>query len=129
MQMIAVLLAAAAGFGAGAVWYMINAKRWAAAVGRTEDALGADRTALPFVIAIAASVLTAGLMRHAFASGGVSGIGGGLVIGFGVGLFFVAPWIVSNYAFAGRPKALWWIDAGHVVLACSAIGLVLGGFL
>ena len=49
--------------------------------------------------------------------------------GLGVGLFFVAPWILTNYAFAGRPGALWWIDAGHVVLACSAIGLVLGVFL
>jgi hypothetical protein len=55
--------------------------------------------------------------------------GGGLVSGFGVGLFFVAPWILTNHAFAGRPGALWWIDAGHVVLACSAIGLVLGVFL
>jgi hypothetical protein len=80
-------------------------------------------------MAIAASLLTAGLMRHVFVSAGVGGIGGGLVSGIGVGLFYVAPWIVSNYAFARRPRALWWIDAGHVVLACSAIGLVLGVFL
>ncbi len=129
MQLVAVLLAAAAGFAAGAVWYMINAKRWAAAVGRTGDEVGADHSALPFMIGFAASVLTAGLMRHIFASAEVGGIGGGLVGGLGIGLFFVAPWILTNYAFAGRPKALWWIDAGHVVLACSAIGLVLGVFL
>ncbi len=129
MQLVAVLLAAAAGFAAGAVWYMVNARRWMAAVGRTEEEIKADRSPLPFVIAFAASLLTAGLMRHVFVSGGISGIGGGLLSGFGVGLFFVAPWILTNYAFAGRPKALWWIDAGHVVLACSAIGLVLGVFL
>ena len=129
MQLMAVLLAAAVGFGAGAVWYTVNGARWAAAVGRTEDELKAERTALPFAMAIAASVLTAGLMRHVFVSAGVGGIGGGLVSGFGVGLFYVAPWIVANYAFAGRPRALWWIDSGHVVLACSAIGLVLGVFL
>ncbi|MFQ5566484.1 MAG: DUF1761 domain-containing protein [Paracoccaceae bacterium] len=129
MQLVAVLVAAAAGFAVGAVWYMVNGARWAAAVGRSEDELKADRTALPFVVAIAASLLTAGLMRHVFVSGGVSGIGGGLVSGFGVGTFFVAPWILTNYAFAGRPKALCWIDGGHVVLACSAIGLVLGMFL
>ncbi len=128
MQLVAVLLAAAAGFGAGAAWYMVNAKRWAAAVARTEDELKADRSTLPCVIGFAASLLTAGLMRHVFASAGVGGIGGGLVGGLGVGLFFVTPWILTNYAFAGRPKALWWIDAGHVVLACSAIGLVLGVF-
>jgi len=129
MQLVAVFLAAAAGFAAGAVWYMVNAKRWMAAAGRTENEIKANRSPLPFVIGFAASLLTAGLMRHVFASSGVGGIGAGLVGGMGVGLFFVAPWIVTNYAFAGRPKALWWIDAGHVVLACSAIGLVLGVYL
>ena len=129
MQLVAVLLAAAAGFGAGAVWYMINGKRWMAAVGRSEDDMKADKSPLPFVIGFLASLLTAGMMRHIFAGAEVEGIGGGLVGGFGVGLFFVAPWIATNYAFAGRPKALWWIDGGHVVLACSAIGLVLGLFV
>ena len=129
MQLVAVLLAAAAGFGSGAIWYMVNGKRWAAAVGRSEEELKADRSPLPFVIGFAANLLTAGLMRHVFAGAGVGGIGGGLVGGLGIGLFFVAPWILTNYAFAGRPRALLWIDSGHVVLACSAIGLVLGVFL
>jgi hypothetical protein len=129
MQLVAVLLAAAAGFSAGAAWYMINGKRWMAAVGRTEEEMKADKSPLPFVIGFAASLLTAGLMRHVFAGAEVSGIGGGLIGGLGVGLFFVAPWIMTNYAFAARPKALWWIDSGHVILACSAIGLVLGLFL
>lgn len=129
MQLVAVLLAAAAGFGAGAVWYMVNGGRWMAAVGRTEAEIKADKSPLPFIIGFAASLLTAGLMRHVLANAGVGGAGAGLTAGLGLGLFAVAPWIVTNYAFAGRPKALWWIDAGHVVLACAAIGLVLGLFL
>ena len=40
--------------------------------------------------------------------------------------FIAAPFILTNYAFAGRPHALWWIDAGHAVVACGAIGAVLG---
>lgn len=129
MQMVAVLLAAAAGFASGAVWYMINGKRWMQAVGRTEKDIKADKSPLPFIVGFLASLLTAGLMRHVFAGSGVSGVSAGLIGGLGVGLFFVAPWIMTNYAFADRPKTLWWIDAGHVVLACSAIGLVLGLFL
>jgi hypothetical protein len=129
MQLVAVLLAAAAGFGAGAVWYMLNGKRWTAAAGRTEAEAKAGTSPLPFVAGFAANLLTAGLMRHVFAGAEVGGIGGGLVGGLGIGLFFAAPWMVTNHAFAGRPKALWWIDSGHVVLACSAIGLVLGLFL
>ncbi len=129
MQVVAVLVAAAAGFGAGAVWYMINGQRWMAAVGRTEEEIKADKSPLPFIIGFLASLLTAGMMRHIFASAGISGLGGGLIGGLGIGLFVIAPWIATNYAFAGRPKSLWWIDAGHVILAATAIGLVLGLFL
>lgn len=126
MQIVAVLLAAAAGFGSGAAWYMVLGKRWMAAVGMSEAEAKSGGSPLPFFIGFLASLLTAGMMRHIFASAGLSGIGAGLIGGFGVGLFFVAPWILTNYAFARRPVALWWIDAGHVVLACTAIGLVLG---
>ena len=126
MQFLAVLLAAASGFGSGAVWYMVNGQRWMTAVGRTQEDIQANRSQLPFIIGFLASLLTTGLMRHVFAASGVSGGGAGLIGGLGVGLFFVAPWIATNYAFAGRPKALWWIDCGHVILACTAIGIVLG---
>ncbi len=118
-----------AGFGSGAIWYMVNGQRWMAAVGRTEDEIKADKSPLPFVIGFLASLLTAGMMRHIFASSGLSGLGAGLIGGLGIGLFIVAPWILTNYAFAARPRALWWIDCGHVILACAMIGLVLGLFL
>jgi len=129
MQTVAVLLAAAAGFASGAVWYMMLGARWKSAVGKTDVEFAAEKSPVPFVVGALASLATAGLMRHVFASAGVGGLGAGLVGGLGVGLFFVAPWILTNYAFAGRPKALWWIDGGHVVLACTAIGTVLGLFL
>ncbi|HSF96739.1 MAG TPA: DUF1761 domain-containing protein [Thermohalobaculum sp.] len=129
MQILAVLLAAAAGFGAGSVWYMLNAKRWMAAVDGGEATMQSSKAPLSFAIGIAANLMTAGLMRHILASAGVTGAGAALIAGLGLGLFAVAPWVLTNYAFAGRPKALWWIDAGHVVLACAAIGLVLGLFL
>lgn len=129
MGFLAVILAAAAGFASGAVWYMVNGKRWMEAAGLSEAEIKQDKSPMPFIVGALASLLTAGLMRHVFAGAGVGGIGAGLVGGLGVGLFFVAPWIMTNYAFAGRPRALWWIDSGHVVLACSAIGLVLGVFL
>ena len=128
MGILAVLLAAAAGFATGAVWYMVLGKRWMAAVGKTEEEIKANQNPLPFIIGFLASLLTAGMMRHVFASAEVGGIGAGLVSGLGIGLFMAAPWIVTNYAFAGRPRTLWWIDAGHASLACGAIGAVLGSF-
>lgn len=128
MAYLGVLLAAVAGFATGAVWYIVNGPRWMAAVGRTKAEMDADKSPLPFIIGFLASLLTAGMMRHVFVTSGISGFGGGLVGGLGVGLFMIAPWIVTNYAFAARPRTLWWIDAGHVILAAAAIGIVLGLF-
>ncbi|MEM7507701.1 MAG: DUF1761 domain-containing protein [Pseudomonadota bacterium] len=126
MAYLGVFLAAVAGFAMGAVWYMVNGPRWMAAVGRSEEEIKADKSPLPFVIAFLASLVTAGMMRHVFVTSGISGFGGGLIGGLGVGLCLIAPWILTNYAFAGRPRSLWWIDAGHVILAATAIGAVLG---
>ena len=126
MGALAVFLAAAAGYGAGAVWFMVLGRVWMAAVGRTEDEIRADRSALPFVLAFAANLLTAGMLRHVFAMSGVEGLGAGLVAGLGTGLFLAAPWIVTAHAFSARPRTLWWLDAGHVVLAATVIGTVLG---
>ncbi|MEM8791228.1 MAG: DUF1761 domain-containing protein [Pseudomonadota bacterium] len=129
MDILAIVLAAVAGFASGAVWYMINGARWMEATGRTKEDIEADKSPLPFIIAFLASLVTAAVMRHVFVTAGVAGFGAGLTTGLGVGLLIIAPWILTNYAFAGRPKALWWIDAGHVVLASSSIGTVLGLFL
>ena len=128
MGILAVLLAAAAGFATGAVWYMVLGKRWMAAVGKTEEEIKANQNPLPFIVAIVGNILVAGMMRHVLATSGVDGFGAGLISGLGVGLFLSAPWILTNYAFAGRPVSLWWIDAGHTILACTAIGAVLGLF-
>ena len=126
MDLVAVIVAGAAGFAAGSVWYMVLGKRWMAAVGKTEEDIKANRNPAPFIIAAVGNLLVAGMMRHVFVTSEVSGAAGGLVSGLGIGLFLAAPWILTNYAFAGRPGALWWIDTGHAVLACSVIGAVLG---
>ena len=128
MGILAVLLAAAAGFATGAVWYMVLGKRWMAAVGKTEEEIKANQNPLPFIIGFLGSLVTAGMMRHVFVMAGIDTFGGALVSGLGIGVFMTAPWILTNYAFAGRPRPLWWIDAGHAVLAMTAIGTVLGAF-
>lgn len=126
MEIVAVLLAGAAGFATGAVWYMVLGPKWLIAVGKTEEEVKADRNPLPFIVAAIGNVVVAGMMRHVLHSSEVSGITAGAVSGLGVGLFLAAPWILTNYAFAGRPRTLWWIDTGHAILACTSIGLVLG---
>lgn len=128
MTFLSVLVAGLAGYAVGAVWYMSLAKLWMAAVGKTEEEVKASRNPLPFIIAFLGNVLAAGALRQGFTIGDISGSIEGALAGFMIGLFVTAPWIITNYAFADRPKPLWWIDAGHAVLALLAIGAVLGAF-
>jgi len=128
MTYLAILLAAVGGFAVGAVWYMSLATQWMAAVGRTEDEIKADQNPLPFIIAFLAALSAATVMQHMFAAGNVTGVMRCVGYGAGIGAFIVMPWVILHYAFAGRPKSLWWIDGGHTVAAFAVMGLVLGFF-
>ena len=128
MTYLAILLAAVGGFAVGAVWYMSLSQQWMTAVGRTEEEIKADQNPLPFIIAFVAALSAATVMNHMFAAGGVTGVMRCLGYGAGIGAFIVMPWVVLHYAFAGRPKSLWWIDGGHTVAAFAVMGLVLGFF-
>lgn len=130
MELINVIVAAAAAYAFGAFWYMKWAKQWVAASGIAVDSNGnpANKTAAPFIIAGVAMLVVAGMMRHVFGMAGIDTIGAGLVSGFGMGAFIALPWIVTNYAYADRPKALTYIDGGYAVFGCTIIGTVLSLF-
>lgn len=130
MELISVIVAGVAAYAFGAFWYMKWAKAWIAASGIAVDANGkpVNKSAAPFVIAGVAMLIVAGMMRHVFGMAGVETIGAGLVSGFGFGAFIALPWIVTNYAYSDRPKALTYIDGGYAVFGCTIIGTVLGLF-
>lgn len=130
MSLLSVLVAAAAAYALGAVWYMSMSARWIAAAGVACDANGkpANKSVTPFILSAVAMLLVAGMMRHIFGMAGIDGLGAGLVAGLGLGAFIAAPWIMINYAYADRPRALTFIDGGYAVLGCALIGAVLGLF-
>lgn len=128
MDYLAVFAAAMAGFATGAVWYGVLGPHWMRAAGRTQEDIAADTDKTPFIVAFLGALVAAGVMRHLFVTAEITGALRCMAYGAGLGAFLVAPWIVLHYAFAGRPKALWAIDAGHTVLALGVIGLVLGLF-
>lgn len=130
MGFLSVIIAAAVGFGVGAVWYMTLSKPWVEAVGLEVDAEGrpVNASATPFILAGIAMILVAGMMRHTFALSGIDTAGKGLLSGLGIGLFFISPWIMINNGYAQRPFKLTLIDGGYATLGCAAMGLVLGLF-
>jgi len=131
MGYLAVLVAAIAGFGVGAIYYNILSGPWIAASGVPLDDKGQPRGgAMPLIFAGAfvCILIVAGMMRHMMVSAGIATPVGGLVAGGGVGLFFITPWLVMNGLYGRRPLMLAVIDGGYATLACAAMGLVLGLF-
>jgi len=128
MEILSVLAAALASYVVGSIWYMTLAKPWMKAAEIETDESGRPANAsnpLPYITAFFCAVLVAGMMRHVFSLSGVDTMGAGLIAGLGVGLFMAAPWIVTNYSFAGRSRTLMLIDGGYATLGCATMGAVL----
>jgi len=127
MGFVSVLLAAAASWIIGAVYYMVLSKPWVEAAGIAVDEKGrpAGQSATPFIMSFLAMLLVAGMMRHVFSMADIDTVIKGIMAGGGIGLFMIAPWIMLNNAYGMRPFKLTLIDGGYAVLGTVAMGIVL----
>lgn len=130
MEFLNVLAAAVAAWVFGAAWYMTLSKPWTEAAGIVTDENGrpVNDSPLPYILSMIAMILVSGMLRHVLGMAGVTGIGKSMLVGLGVGLFFISPWIMINNAYGGRPFKLTLIDGGYAVGGCMVSGLVLALF-
>lgn len=131
MEIWNVLAAALAGFLYGAVHYTVLSKPWLRASGVKVDENGkpmGSGSMLPFLMNFIAMILVAGMMRHLFAMAGIDTLAKAALSGFGIGAFFITPWILMNNAFPGRPYLLTAIDGAYAIIGCTLIGAVLAAF-
>ncbi|MBF9042721.1 DUF1761 family protein [Rhodobacterales bacterium HKCCE4037] len=130
MTLLNVIAAAAGSWIFGAIWYMSLSKPWMAAAGIEYDEHGRPKnsSATPFILSAIAMLIVAGMMRHIFGMSGIETIGAGLVSGLGIGLFFIAPWIMINNAYGQKPYMLTLIDGGYATFGCAIIGTILTAF-
>ncbi|MCK0097508.1 DUF1761 domain-containing protein [Yoonia sp. F2084L] len=128
MGLLSVIVAAIAAFALGAVYYMVLSKPWMAAAGIE---VGPDGNPVnsgsptPYIVSFICILLVAGMMRHSFALSGVDTLTKGVQSGFGVGLFFITPWIFINTGYSNRPWKLAVIDGGYATAAATIIGGIL----
>jgi len=123
MNLWAVLLAAAASFLLGGLWYSpaVFGRIWNAGNGGVEHA---GRPARVFGISFVFSLVAA--VAFAFWLGPRPPLASALQTGLLAGAGFVATSFGINYQFAQRPFSLWLIDGGYHTAQFLLFGLVLG---
>ena len=124
MNVLGVVLAAAAAWVFGAIWYGVIGKKWIEASGLTEESID-RRNPAPYIVSFICTLLVAGMLRHILVMGGIEGVGESVLTGLGLGLFVASPWIVTNVMFAQRDKSLIWMDSAYPTIGMALMGGVL----
>ncbi len=128
MNIVAIGLAAVAGFAFGAVYYMSLSRQWLAAVGKTKEEIAGKRSIAPFVTSFVALLVMAwvlaGTLGH-LGPGQVT-LKNGIISALFVWVGFVATTVAVNNAFGGRKPMLSVIDGIHWLGVLVIQGAIIG---
>lgn len=123
---LAVVIAAAVGFAASAIWYKAFGNAWLVAQGRAlEDTMPKPG---PFVVAGIAQLLMAYMLAGVLGHLGAVNMQNGIIGAAFIWLGFVATTIAVNDSFQGARATLTFIDAGHWLVVLALMGAVIGLF-
>ena len=126
---LAIVLAAVASYGFGALYYGALGKRWMAALGKVAAELKENSSITPFVVSFIAllvmATVLAGVMGH-LGPGQVTLRNGLISAGF-VWTGFVATTLATNHAFQGARPSLTFSDGGHWLGVLLIQGAIIGG--
>ena len=121
----AILVATAAAFVLGGIWYgPVFGKAWLAAIGKSADDL--KPSPMPFIVSFFTALLTCIVLAMLMNALGIATLGGGLAMGALVGVGFIATAMASDTAFCGWGMRLFLIQSGYRVVYSIIMGAVLG---
>ena len=120
-----IAIATVLAFVLGGLWYgPLFGSAWMAAIGKTADEI--EPTPGPFVLSFFTALLTCIVVAALVRALGVSGLGGGAMLGGITGVGFIATAMASDNAFCGWGAKLYVIQAGYRVTYAILMGAVLG---
>lgn len=125
LNYIAILVVTLLGFVLGGLWYspVLFGRGWLASLGKTEKDIAPS--AVPFLITLVASFLTAHTLALFINTLGVSTLRGGISLSLYVGISFVLANMASDFAFCRWPARLFWIMGGFRLLLVVVMGVIL----
>ena len=123
---LAVIVSAIANMIIGAIWYGVLAEPWLEGIGKTREWANENQRPTDYIIALVNSILMAFFLANVMAWAGVSGFGGGLLMGLFMWLGFTGFSFAANHAFEGRSMKLWAVNAGIYLVGLMVMGIILG---
>jgi len=131
VNLLAVMLAAAASFIFGGLWYGLFSQQWMQAAGITLEQIKSSKGPVlaPYIKAYLAELVMAFVLASVIwhlAGSDVSTIGTGMMTGALIWVGFVMSSLVVNHGFQGANSSLTLIDGGHWLGVLLTQGAVLG---
>lgn len=128
----AVLVAGAAGFLFGGVWYRLLAEPWKTAHGFTTEQIrahhGKEAAPWPLLIALAADLILAWMLAGVMGHLGDVNVKNGVVTALFLWFGFVITTLIVNNTFGMRSAKLILIDGGHWLVAMLLMGAIIGAW-
>ena len=123
---VAVVVAAVAAYGVGAIWYspLLFTKAWIRESG--VDVERAKNSSMPLMMGSSFVLVLLATLVFAFFLGPGIGWQNGTLYGFSAGLFWVTGYLGVNYLFEGRSFKLFLINGGYNVASFTVMGAILG---
>jgi Protein of unknown function (DUF1761) len=124
-NLLAIFVAAVAGFLVGGLWYgPLFGRAWMAEHGFTEEELKNANMLKIYGLTFALSVLSAVFLGHLLAHFGGMSARSTMMISTGIALGFIVPAIGTSYLFSRKSGKLFAIDSGYWIVFYAAMGAV-----
>jgi hypothetical protein len=125
---LAVIVAVVVSWALGAGWYMVFAKQWMAAIGKTREQIN-SRDPTPYiwsvVVQLVMAIFIAMLTPVLF---GATNVVNGLQTGALMWLGFVITSMIQGHRYEGAPWSRTIIDGGYLLAVLLVQGLIIGLF-
>lgn len=126
LNWLAIVVAGVVNMAIGAGWYGFFAEPWMEGNGFTRAQIEADADNIPYIFAVANSLVMPFVLANVMRWAGVSGLVNGLLMGLLMWAGFTALTFASNHAFESRGFKMWGINAGMYMVGLMVIGAILG---
>lgn len=125
---LAVIVATVASWALGAGWYMVFARQWLAAIGKTRDQInGKDPT--PYIFSVLVQLVMAFFVAAITpALFGATTIASGIQTGVLMWVGFVITSMIQGHRYEGAPWSRTLIDGGYLLAVLVVQGLIIGIF-